>query len=80
MMPVYKDGLSVLAGKAKKAMAEGHVPAEDTGADAYVEYPSEWYAELACGHPRIPDNLPARPQRPHEPSQHVPVRPRPGVA
>lgn len=62
MMPVYKDGLSVLAGKAKKAMAEGHVPAEDTGADAYVEYPSEWYAELVCGHPRIPDNLLLLPQ------------------
>jgi hypothetical protein len=44
--PVYQRGLSVLAGKAKQAMDDGHVPAEDTGADAYVEYPSEWYAEL----------------------------------
>jgi hypothetical protein len=44
--PVYKDGLTVLAGKAKKSMDDGHVPAEDTGSDAYDAYPSEWYAEL----------------------------------
>jgi hypothetical protein len=44
--PVYRDGLSVLAGKAKKSMDEGHVPAEDAGSDAYETYPTEWYAEL----------------------------------
>jgi hypothetical protein len=44
--PVYKDGLSVLVDKAKKAMDEGHVPDEDTGSDSYDAYPSEWYAEL----------------------------------
>ena len=44
--PVYRDGLSVLAGKAKKSMEEGHVPAEDAGSDAYETYPTEWYAEL----------------------------------
>ncbi|OBA78676.1 hypothetical protein A9W99_23740 [Mycobacterium sp. 1164966.3] len=44
--PVYRDGLSVLAGKAKKSMDDGHVPAEDAGSDAYETYPTEWYAEL----------------------------------
>ena len=32
--PVYRDGLSVLVGKAKQSMDDGHVPAEDTGSDA----------------------------------------------
>jgi hypothetical protein len=44
--PVYKDGLSVLVGKAKTAMDDGQVPAEDQGSDAYETYPTEWYAEL----------------------------------
>jgi hypothetical protein len=44
--PVYKDGLSVLVGKARKAMDDGHVPAEDAGSDAYETFPTEWYAEL----------------------------------
>jgi hypothetical protein len=44
--PVYRDGLAVLAGKAKTAMDERHVPAEDQGSNAYEGYPTEWYAEL----------------------------------
>lgn len=44
--PVYRDGLSVLVGKAKQSMDDGHVPAEDTGSDAWETYPTEWYAEL----------------------------------
>jgi hypothetical protein len=44
--PVYKDGLSVLVGKAKKSMDDGHVPDEDAGSNAYETYPTEWYAEL----------------------------------
>ncbi|MDT5346892.1 MAG: hypothetical protein QOH91_179 [Mycobacterium sp.] len=44
--PVYRDGLAVLAGKAKTSVDEGHVPAGDQGSDAYEAYPTEWYAEL----------------------------------
>jgi hypothetical protein len=44
--PVYRDGLAVLADKARTAMDEGHVPGEDHGSNAYETYPSEWYAEL----------------------------------
>jgi hypothetical protein len=44
--PVYKNGLSVLVGKAKESLDDGHVPTEDTGSDAYETYPTEWYAEL----------------------------------
>jgi hypothetical protein len=44
--PVYRNGLAVLAGQARTAMDEGHVPGEDRGSNAYETYPSEWYAEL----------------------------------
>ena len=44
--PVWRDGLVVLAGKAKGRMDDGTVPREDTGSEAYEQYPTEWYAEL----------------------------------
>ncbi|MDT5091483.1 MAG: hypothetical protein QOH60_846 [Mycobacterium sp.] len=58
--PVYKDGLSVLVGKAKKSMDDGHVPAEDGGSDAYETYPTEWYAELFAFMSLIEHDQPAR--------------------
>ena len=44
--PVYREGLAILAAAAKADMDAGRVPAQDTGTNTYVEYPSEMYAEL----------------------------------
>ncbi len=44
--PVYKDGLLVLANQAKAEMDNGTVPKGDDGTNAYVDYPTETYAEL----------------------------------
>ena len=44
--PLYRNGLVVLAEKAKKRMDDGTVPGGDAGIEAYESYPTEWYAEL----------------------------------
>ncbi len=43
---LYRDGLALLAERAKSEMDEGRVPDQDCGNVGYEEYPSEMYAEL----------------------------------
>ncbi len=44
--PVYRDGILVLAQRAKADMDRGDVPGRDCGSTEYEEYPMEMYAEL----------------------------------
>lgn len=44
--PLYRDGLALLAERAKTEMDGGHVPGDDCGNVYYEEYPTEMYAEL----------------------------------
>jgi hypothetical protein len=44
--PMWRDGLAVLAEEAKAEMDAGTVPGEDSGDDAWEEYPTEGYAEF----------------------------------
>lgn len=44
--PVWADGLSALATRAKATMDAGTVPAQDEGLPDVTQYPTEWYAEL----------------------------------
>jgi len=44
--PLYRDGLALLAERAKQEMDEGRVPDRDCGNVSYEEYPTEMYAEL----------------------------------
>ncbi|MBP7964758.1 MAG: hypothetical protein KBG20_07315 [Caldilineaceae bacterium] len=44
--PLYRDGLALLAERAKQEMDEKRVPDEDCGNVGYEEYPTESYAEL----------------------------------
>ncbi len=44
--PLYRDGLALLAERAKGEMDEGRVPDQDCGDVGYEEYPTEMYAEL----------------------------------
>ena len=44
--PLYREGLAVVAAEAKADMDAGHVPDEDSGDTAWVDYPCEMYAEL----------------------------------
>lgn len=44
--PLYRDGLALLAERAKQEMDEGRVPDQDCGNVGYEEYPTESYAEL----------------------------------
>lgn len=44
--PLYRDGLALLAERAKQDMDEGRVPDQDCGDVGYEEYPTEMYAEL----------------------------------
>ncbi len=44
--PVYRDGLAILAGRARDEMDAGRLPGGDSGGDAYEEFPNEKYAEL----------------------------------
>lgn len=44
--PLYRDGLALLAERAKQEMDERRVPDEDCGDVGYEEYPTEMYAEL----------------------------------
>jgi len=44
--PLYRDGLALLAERAKQEMDEGRVPDQDCGNVGYEEYPTEMYAEL----------------------------------
>jgi hypothetical protein len=53
--PFWRDGLAVLAEEARSEMDAGTVPGEDSGDDAWEEYPTEGYAEyfafLSLVHP-----------------------------
>jgi hypothetical protein len=44
--PLYRDGLALLAERAKQDMDEKRVPDQDCGDVGYEEYPTEMYAEL----------------------------------
>lgn len=44
--PLYRDGLALLAERARQEMDEGRVPDQDCGNVGYEEYPTEMYAEL----------------------------------
>lgn len=44
--PLYRDGLALLAARAKQEMDEKRVPDQDCGNVGYEEYPTESYAEL----------------------------------
>lgn len=44
--PLYRDGLALLAERAKQDMDEGRVPDDDCGNVGYEEYPTESYSEL----------------------------------
>ena len=44
--PLYRDGLALLAERAKQEMDERRVPDQDCGNVGYEEYPTESYAEL----------------------------------
>jgi hypothetical protein len=44
--PLWRDGLALLAARAKTEMDEGRVPDQDCGNVGYEEYPTEMYAEL----------------------------------
>lgn len=44
--PLYRDGLALLAERAKQDMDERRVPDQDCGDVGYEEYPTEMYAEL----------------------------------
>jgi len=44
--PLYRDGLALLAERAKQEMDEKRVPDQDCGNVGYEEYPTEMYAEL----------------------------------
>jgi hypothetical protein len=44
--PLYRDGIKILAERAKSEMDLGHVPNEDCGSTEYETYPTEMYAQL----------------------------------
>jgi hypothetical protein len=44
--PLYRDGLALLAARARQDMDEKRVPDQDCGNVGYEEYPTEMYAEL----------------------------------
>ena len=44
--PLWRDGLQLLAERARTEMDEGRVPDQDCGNVGYEEYPTEMYAEL----------------------------------
>ncbi|MBK8033708.1 MAG: hypothetical protein IPK17_30260 [Chloroflexi bacterium] len=58
--PLYTDGLWVLANEAAEWMDEGIIPAQDTGSNAYEEYPTESYALLFAFMSLIESNETAR--------------------
>lgn len=58
--PVYRDGILVLAQRAKMDMDRRDVPARDCGSTEYEEYPTEMYAELFAFMSLIETDLAAR--------------------
>jgi len=44
--PLYRDGLTLLAARAKSDMDAGHLPGGDNGIGDWEQYPNEMYAEL----------------------------------
>ncbi len=46
--PLYRDGLALLAERAKQEMDEGRVPDQDCGNVGYEEYPTENLRRAVC--------------------------------